>query len=86
LTGTLSPQSFVAKWKNVTLTERSASQSHFNDFCALLGELTPVEADPAGKIFTFEAGASKSTGGEGWADVCPYPRHPPMARRSTPPS
>jgi type II restriction/modification system DNA methylase subunit YeeA len=53
----------------VELKERSASQSHFNDLCALLGVLDPVSADPQGDWFTFEKGASKTTGGDGWADV-----------------
>ena len=69
MTAALSPQDFVAKWRHATLKERSASQSHFNDLCALLGQPTPTEADPAGRWYTFEAGASKTTGGEGWADV-----------------
>jgi type II restriction/modification system DNA methylase subunit YeeA len=29
----------------------------------------PIEADPRGEWFMFEKGASKSSGGEGWADV-----------------
>jgi hypothetical protein len=66
---TLSPQEFVAKWRKVELKERSASHSHFNDLCRLVGHPTPVEDDPTGKRFTFEAGASKSRGGQGWADV-----------------
>jgi type II restriction/modification system DNA methylase subunit YeeA len=65
----LSPQEFVAKWRKVELKERSASQSHFNDLCRLVGHPTPVEDDPTGRRFTFEAGASKSRGGQGWADV-----------------
>jgi len=70
----LSPQEFVSKWRNVELKERSAAQSHFNDVCALLGEPTPVEADPRGVWYTFEAGAAKLGGGEGFADVwkCGY--------------
>jgi type II restriction/modification system DNA methylase subunit YeeA len=66
---TLSPQEFVAKWRNVTLKERSASQSHFNDLCALLGTPNPVQADPEGTWYTFEAGAAKRGGAEGFADV-----------------
>ena len=74
---TLSPQQFVAKWRHATLKERSASQSHFNDLCALLGQPTPTEADPAGRWYTFEAGAQRLptptatgwAGGQGWADV-----------------
>jgi len=65
----LSPQQFVAKWRDVALKERSAAQSHFNDLCALLGQPTPVEADPLGVWYTFEAGAEKQGGGEGFADV-----------------
>ena len=65
----LSPQEFVAKWRGVTLKERSASQSHFNDLCHLAAHPTPIEADPNGTWFTFEAGADKSGGGQGWADV-----------------
>jgi type II restriction/modification system DNA methylase subunit YeeA len=65
----LSPQEFVARWRKVELKERSAAQSHFNDLCRLVGHPTPVEADPTGQNFTFEAGAAKSSGGEGWADV-----------------
>jgi hypothetical protein len=66
---TLNAQQFVAKWRQNTLKERSAAQSHFNDLCALLGEPTPAEADPKGIEYTFEAGAAKSSGGEGFADV-----------------
>ena len=28
---------FVRKWSDSSLRERQASQSHFNDLCALLG-------------------------------------------------
>jgi type II restriction/modification system DNA methylase subunit YeeA len=65
----VTPHDFVTKWRGVELKERSASQSHFNDLCALLGVLNPVTADPQGEWFTFEKGASKTTGGDGWADV-----------------
>ena len=60
---------FLKKWRNVELKERSASQSHFNDLCALLGVLDPISADPTGIWFTFEKGANKTSGGNGWADV-----------------
>lgn len=66
---TLSPQEFVAKWRKATLKERSAAQEHFIDLCHLIGHPTPAEADPTGQTFTFEAGASKQRGGQGWADV-----------------
>jgi type II restriction/modification system DNA methylase subunit YeeA len=65
----MNPREFLDKWRNAELKERSASQSHFNDLCALLGIVDPVSADPKGEWFTFEKGASKTGGGEGWADV-----------------
>ena len=69
MTSTLSAQQFVAKWRQAELKERSASQSHFNDLCALLGQPAPTDADPTGTWYAFEAGATKQSGGEGWADV-----------------
>jgi type II restriction/modification system DNA methylase subunit YeeA len=66
---TLSPQDFVDKWRHATLKERSACQEHFIDLCRLVGHSTPAEADPKGEWFTFEAGATKTSGGQGYADV-----------------
>jgi type II restriction/modification system DNA methylase subunit YeeA len=60
---------FIQKWSRVSLTERSASQQHFLDLCEVLGHPKPAAADPKGEWFTFEKGASKRGGGEGWADV-----------------
>lgn len=65
----MTPKEFIDKWRQVELKERTASQSHFNDLCRLLGIPEPVAADPSGEWFTFEKGASKTGGGEGWADV-----------------
>ncbi|MEP1933780.1 MAG: type IIL restriction-modification enzyme MmeI, partial [Roseibium sp.] len=65
----MTPSEFIKKWRNVQLKERTASQSHFNDICRLLGLDDPITADPTGEWFTFEKGASKTSGGEGWADV-----------------
>ena len=60
---------FIDRWRKVTQTEKAVSQSHFNDLCAVLGERTPVEADPEGNEYCFERGAAKDSGGDGWADV-----------------
>lgn len=60
---------FIAKWQKVELKERSAAQEHFLDLCRVVEHPTPAEADPAGKWFCFEKGASKEGGGEGFADV-----------------
>lgn len=60
---------FVAKWKSSTLTERASAQSWFGDLCRVLGFPTPTDVDMAGTSYTFERGAKKSGGGDGWADV-----------------
>ncbi len=65
----MTPQDFIKTWRNSTLTESSGSQSHFNNLCAVLGIDPPATADPKGEWFTFEKGAPKTGGGEGWADV-----------------
>jgi len=65
----ITPQEFVAKWRQSSLKEASAAQEHFIDLCHLIGHPTPAEADPEGTWFSFERGASKTSGGEGWADV-----------------
>lgn len=65
----MTPDQFIEKWHASTLKERSASQSHFNDLCKLLGVENPTDVDPKGEWYCFERGASKTAGGEGWADV-----------------
>ena len=65
----LTPQEFVAKWRHMELKERSAYQQHFLDVCRLIGHQSPAEIDSSGAFFTFEAGASKTSGGQGFADV-----------------
>lgn len=65
----MNPHDFIAKWRSATLKERSGSQSHFNDLCALLGVADPATADPTGEWFAFEKGTTKSGGAIGWADV-----------------
>lgn len=65
----MTPEEFIAKWKAAELKESSAAQEHFIDLCRLLDEPTPAEADPKGESYCFERGATKTTGGEGWADV-----------------
>jgi type II restriction/modification system DNA methylase subunit YeeA len=65
----MTPQEFIHKWSISALKERSGSQEHFIDLCRLLGQPTPADADPEGTSYTFEKGATKYGGGEGWADV-----------------
>jgi len=61
----MTPEQFVARWKNNPLTERAGAQAHFDDLCDLLGVDKPRDADN----YCFERGARKSGGGDGWADV-----------------
>jgi type II restriction/modification system DNA methylase subunit YeeA len=65
----MTPSEFIRKWKAANLKERSAAQEHFIDLCQLLNEPTPAEVDPHGDWYCFERGASKLSGGDGWADV-----------------
>ncbi|MCB1918886.1 MAG: class I SAM-dependent DNA methyltransferase [Candidatus Competibacteraceae bacterium] len=61
--------SFIQRWQDSTLSERSGAQSHFNELCDLLDIARPSVADPRGEWFTFEKGVTKTGGGKGWADV-----------------
>lgn len=65
----MTPQQFILKWQNSALKERAAAQAHFIDLCQMLGEPTPADVDPTGQDYGFEVGASKTTGGNGFADV-----------------
>jgi type II restriction/modification system DNA methylase subunit YeeA len=65
----MTAEHFIAKWSKIDLTERSAAQAHFLDLCELVGHPKPQEADPKGEWFTFEKGAAKHGGGDGWADA-----------------
>ncbi|HKD76303.1 MAG TPA: type IIL restriction-modification enzyme MmeI, partial [Ktedonobacterales bacterium] len=65
----MTPDEFVARWENTTLTERAAAQSHFIELCRLLQVPTPTEADPQGEFYTFEKQTDKDTGHRGFADV-----------------
>jgi len=60
---------FIRKWEKSELKESAAAQSHFNDLCDLLGVEKPTDADAIGDKYCFEKGATKSTGGNGFADV-----------------
>ena len=65
----VTPAAFIAKWAAADLSERASYQQHFLDLCELVGHPKPAEVDATGEIFTFEKGAAKHSGGDGWADV-----------------
>lgn len=62
-------QDFIRKWRGHALSERSAAQSHFIDLCRVLGEPAPTDIDRIGDTYTFEKGVTKTSGGQGFADV-----------------
>ncbi len=65
----MTPDEFIQKWRAVTVSERSAAQSHFLDLCRLVGVKAPLEDDPTGERYTFEKHVTKATGKKGFADV-----------------
>lgn len=65
----MQPSDFIRKWEKSELKESAAAQSHFVDLCHLLEVETPTDADAVGDTYCFEKGATKSTGGNGFADV-----------------
>ncbi|MEM6538856.1 MAG: DNA methyltransferase, partial [Pseudomonadota bacterium] len=65
----MTPADFIHKWQKIELKESSAAQSHFVDLCHLLGVEAPTDLDAIGDTYCFEKGATKSTGGNGFADV-----------------
>lgn len=69
MSGKFIVDAFIRKWRAVELKERSAAQEHFIDLCRVLEEPTPADVDPNGDFYCFERGATKTSGGEGWADV-----------------
>ena len=64
----MKPSEFIAKWRNGG-DERRDAQPFFEDLCRMLGHGTPKELDPKHEWFTYEYGATKTSGGNGWADV-----------------
>ncbi len=61
----MTPEAFIARWKDNKLTERAGAQAHFDDLCDLLGVDKPRDPDH----YCFERGARKASSGNGWADV-----------------
>ena len=60
---------FIYKWEKSELKESAAAQQHFLDLCELLEVEKPADVDHSGDTYCFEKGATKSTGGQGFADV-----------------
>ncbi|HMO11222.1 MAG TPA: hypothetical protein PKB06_06935, partial [Actinotalea sp.] len=67
MTTPFTPHDFARKWRGDTRNERQVAQEHFIDLCHLVGHATP--GDYRDGSLVFEAGAAKTSGGQGWADV-----------------
>jgi len=65
----VTPREFVDKWRASPKRERVDAQPHFLDLCRLLDVPDPAATDPAHEWFTFERGATRTSGGRGCADV-----------------
>lgn len=65
----MGPSDFIRKWEKSELKESAAAQSHFVDLCRVLEVEAPTDADAVGDSYCFEKGATKITGGQGFADV-----------------
>src|SRR5437868_11780507 len=51
----MTPAGFKRKWARYSGKETAAYQEHFNDLCSLLGQPSPVTADPTGnESFCFQ--------------------------------
>ncbi len=61
----MTPQAFIAKWRDNPLTEKAGAQSYFLDLCDMLGVDKPNDPD----TYCFERGATRTGAGHGWADV-----------------
>ncbi|HYP68037.1 MAG TPA: DNA methyltransferase [Thiobacillaceae bacterium] len=61
----MTPQAFIAKWRDNPLSERAGAQPHFEDLCDLLDVEKPRDPDS----YQYERGAARTGAGQGWADV-----------------
>ncbi|MDT3706906.1 MAG: DNA methyltransferase [Thiobacillus sp.] len=61
----MTPQAFIAKWRDNALTEKAGAQAHFEDLCELLGTARPREEG----VYQYERGVTKTGAAQGWADV-----------------
>lgn len=61
----VTPQQFIATWKNNSLTEKGGAQPHFEDLCQLLGVDPPRQYGE----YCYEQDLKKMHGGVGFADA-----------------
>ncbi|MGA9992271.1 MAG: hypothetical protein WBP86_08075 [Thiobacillaceae bacterium] len=55
----MTPQAFIAKWRDNPLSERAGAQPHFEDLCDLLGVVKPRDSES----YQYERGAARTGAG-----------------------
>lgn len=65
----MTPEQFIAKWRDSTRSERSAAHEHFLDLCELLEVPKPQDEDRHGETYTFEKLIVQANQKRGFADV-----------------
>lgn len=64
----MTPQAFIARWRDNALTEKAGAQAHFEDLCTLL----EVEPQRIKGEYQYERGLiKKSSASQGWAGYTP---------------
>lgn len=61
----MTPEQFIATWKDNSLSEKGGAQPHFEDLCRLLGVDPPRQYGE----YCYEQDLEKMLGGKGFADV-----------------
>jgi hypothetical protein len=61
----MTPEKFIQTWTNNDLTERAGAQSFIEDLCTLLD----LDKPRSSADYSYEKGATKDGGKQGWADV-----------------
>lgn len=61
----VTPEQFIATWKNNSLSEKGGAQPHFEDLCRMLGVEPPRQYGE----YCYEQDLKKMHGGNGFADV-----------------
>lgn len=61
----VTPEKFIATWKDNSLSEKGGAQAHFEDLCRLLGVEPPRQSGD----YCYEQGLEKMLGGKGFADL-----------------
>lgn len=65
----MTPEEFIARWRDNTRRERSASQQHFLELCEMLEVPKPGDPGFPADDYDFDKATQKTSGGSGFSDV-----------------